>query len=139
MRLVVGGYSTILTQEALQPFLTSFEVGIFRSDRGQFYALAEQISLAFQRRQIAIQRGRASCRFTLFSCICCGNYLFVDQEGIGQNRCSTPDDEDARMHICMFFIGQRARLIRRSATKSDRTISMTKWCIVALVFATFKK
>ena len=101
--LVVGRYNTVVTPQDLEGVLNSFEVSLFRNDRGQFYALADQIRMAYGRRQILIQRGRASCKYTFFSCINCGNYLFVNQSNLGQHRIAMAADEVARRHICTFF------------------------------------
>ena len=78
LSLVVVGCGTILTHESLQCMLTSFEVRLFRSGRGQFYLLADQLRLAFHRGMLAIQRSRRTCRHTFFSCRRCGNYFAFD-------------------------------------------------------------
>ena len=103
LRLVVGEYNIVLTENQLHSVLHSLEVCIFHNDRGQWYTLAEHIRLAFRRRQIVIQRGRSSCKWLLFACVDCGNYLFVNQSGVGQYRFATPADEAARRHISEFF------------------------------------
>ena len=103
---VVGQYNTITTDQELEGVLTAFEVCAFRTDRGVYYTLANQIRRVFQGRQITIQRGRASCKYILFTCINCGNYLYIDQTGTALDRCATPADEALRAHICTFFMWQ---------------------------------
>ena len=103
LRLVVGQYNTINNQAELHGVLNSFEVGAFRTDRGVWYPLVEQIGRAFQLRHLTVQRGRAPVRHSLFTCIRCGNFIFVDQTGIGQSPIATPEDEAVRRHICTFF------------------------------------
>ena len=103
---VVGQYNTITTDQELEGVLTAFEVCAFRTDRGVYYTLANQIRRVFQRRQITIQRGRASCKYILFTCINCGNYLYINQTGTALDRFPTPADEALRAHICTFFLWQ---------------------------------
>ena len=40
----------------------------------------------------------------LFTCINCGNYLYVNQTGTALDRFATPADEALRAHICTCFM-----------------------------------
>ena len=103
---VVGRYNTITTEKDLEGVLNAFEVGAFRTDRGVWYTLRDQIRRVFQSRQITIQRGRASCKYIFCTCINCGNYLYINQTGTALDRFPTPADEALRAHICTFFLWQ---------------------------------